>query len=255
MLAVNLAAFAFGAVLLGASLLLGGDDVDADHDIDLDHDIDFDVDADVDVDVDIDADVDVDIDVDADADADFDLDHDLDVHQGMHVGDAADAGGFNPLLSLRFWIYALASFGLTGAALTLLSVADLIHIPASILTGGCIGYGVGWTFNRLKRDAVTTDTHARGLKGSEGEAVLSIGPGKTGKIRVRMGEQSVELLATAAEDVTIDRGDKVLVVQVKEGRATVIPLPGSKRSEPERAEADPLQSKRAAAVAKNSSKQ
>lgn len=251
MLTAYLAALAFGAVLLGASLLLGGDDVDADHDIDLDHDVDFDVDADVDVDVDMDVDVDV------DADVDVDVDHDLDVaHHDLHMaGDAADAGGFNPLLSLRFWIYALAAFGLTGTVLTLLHVADLVHIPASILTGAGIGYGVGWTFNRLKRDVVTTETHSRGLKGSEGTAVLAIGPGKTGKIRVRMGEQRVELLATAAEDVSIRRGDRVLVVQVKEGMARVIPLPGSRRVESEQAEADPLQGKRAAAVAKSSSKQ
>ena len=247
MLTAYLAALAFGAVLLGASLLLGGDDVDADHDIDLDHDID--------IDMDVDADVDVDVDVDVDADAD--LDHDFDVaHHDLHVaGDAADAGGFNPLLSLRFWIYALASFGLTGTVLTLLSVADLVHIPASILTGACIGYGVGWTFNRLKRDVVGIDTQSRGLKGAEGEAVLAIGPGRTGKIRVRMGEQNVELLATAAEEVDIPRGEKVLVVQVKDGRATVIPLPRLRRGEVGDAQAERLQAKRAAAVIKSSSKQ
>ena len=235
-----LAALAFGAVLLGASLLLGGDDVDADHDIDLDHDID------------VDADVDVDIDVDADADVDVELDHDVEVHHDLHVaGDAADALGFNPLLSLRFWIYALASFGLVGTVLTLLDVADVVHIPASIVTGACIGYAVGWTFARLKKDTVGTETHSRGLKGSEGEAVLEIGPGKTGKIRVRMGEQSVELLATCGEDVIIPRGEKVLVVQVEEGSATVIPLPRLARGEAESREAEGLQAKRAATVAKS----
>jgi hypothetical protein len=250
MFVAYLAALAFGAVLLGASLLLGGDDVDADHDIDVDHDIDIDVDHDIDIEVDHD------IDIDADADADVDLDHDVDVHHDLHVaGDAADALGFNPLLSLRFWIYALASFGLMGTVLTVLNVADVVHIPASIITGACIGYGVGWTFARLKRDVVSTDTHSRGLKGSEGEAVLAIGPGKTGKIRVRMGEQNVEMMATCAEDVLIPRGGAVLVVQVKEGKAVVIPLPGLGRSESEDVEAERLQGNRAAAVAKSSAKQ
>ena len=141
MLPVYLAAAAFGMVLIGASVIFGGKDLDHDADggIEVDKDIDL---GHVHV-----GDAHVDMDVELEAEGDFDADQDLaDVAHGASkeldlssAGDAADLLIFNPFLSLRFWTYFAASFGGIGAVLSLLQVSEVVHIPSAIIMGLGIG--------------------------------------------------------------------------------------------------------------------
>ncbi len=236
MFAAYLAAFAFGVVLIGAQIVMGGKDLgsDADHDFDADHDADFDADHDADFDADHDADFDADHDADLDADADHDMEahHDLAKDFAHDAGEAGASLIFNPFLSLRFWTYFLAAFGMVGAVLHLLGLDLLVHAPVASLTGFGIGYGAAWAFKALKKNPVLTEVNADRMAGSEGEAVLAIAPGKTGKIRLRMGDADLELLATTREG-PIARGAHVLVVGVEEGIAEVIHLPRLEDLNPE----------------------
>ncbi|MBK9370883.1 MAG: hypothetical protein IPN01_32080 [Deltaproteobacteria bacterium] len=142
MLTLYLACFAFGAVFVGASAFMGNKELEADG-----------------------GDADVgghDADANADADATLDHDHDLAGHDGagdhpVGLGKELTLGGKDlappisptpcttprspcsrprrwhrasrPLLSLRFWTYAMTAFGLAGALCRLLSVPFFLERP------------------------------------------------------------------------------------------------------------------------------
>jgi len=56
-----------------------------------------------------------------------------------------------------------------------------------------------------------------------------MGPGATGKVRTRVADGDVDLLASGDGLETLDRGDEVLIVEVRpEGTALVVRNPTSK---------------------------
>ena len=215
MLTAYFLALSFGAVLLGAGLLLGGGDHDADAHVD--HD--FHVEPDFDVDVDVD--------VGADADADHDVST---THDAAHVaGDAAQGILFNPLLSIRFWTYFSATFGGLGTLLHFAGVSPGLHAPVSLVTGAVTGYAIAGLFRGLRHNSVSSDTSASGMVGSEARVLLAIPGGGTGKVRIRAGGQDFDLLATSESDAPIDRDSTVLIVSVRSGVARVEGLPSAGR--------------------------
>jgi membrane protein implicated in regulation of membrane protease activity len=221
MLTAYLLALSFGAVLLGAGLLLGGGDHDADahvdHDFHIEHD--FHVDPDFDVDVDVDVDMDADVDHDAAAHG---------AHDAAHLaGDAAQGILFNPLLSIRFWTYFSATFGGLGTLLHFTGVSPGVHAPLSVVVGFITGYSVALLFRGLRQNSVSSDTSAASMVGSEARVLLAIPGGGTGKVRIRAGGQDYDLLATSDADAPIARNSTVLVVSLRSGVAHVESLPSS----------------------------
>ncbi|MEC8422522.1 MAG: hypothetical protein VX000_02030, partial [Myxococcota bacterium] len=182
-------------VLIAASIVLGGDsDADADADVDLDGDIDADFDA--------------------DAEGVLELSPTKD----------ADLGNWLPFLSVRFWTFGLASFGLTGALLTVLGFGDGMAVPVSGGLGVTIGWLAALAFRSLRRANVSADTALRDVGGAEGEVLLAIGPGKRGKVRALIGGRWVDLLAETGDETLLARNEKILVVSVTDGVAQVTRL-------------------------------
>lgn len=205
---------ALGGVLLGASILLGGqDDADADAGG-------ADFDADVDVDADFDFDADADLDVDAGG---VDLDHGTQAL--VHVSDAAhgDAAGFlTAFLSLRFWTFALTFFGLTGVVLTGLALASSgAAAGLAIAMGIGTGQGAVAAFRALGNTKESEAATTRDYVGLTGRVLLGFGPGQKGKIRVVVKNTTVDLLATSDEKVPFETGDQALVVQL-EGHTAIV---------------------------------
>jgi membrane protein implicated in regulation of membrane protease activity len=211
LLPVYIGSLALGGVLIIASVAMGGKDADADHD----HDFDADADAD------FDADADADFDADADADADAELDH----SSGLDADVDAEALWL-PFLSMRFWTFGSASFGLSGTLLTLLSVNALIAAVFSAFMGISMGWLVAWVFRKLKTSSVGGQTSTASLQGSEANVLLSIGPEKTGKIRLVMENRHIDLIARTQDDDLIARNEKVLIVSVEDGIAQVTKVHG-----------------------------
>ncbi|NOY24847.1 MAG: hypothetical protein GXP62_03150 [Oligoflexia bacterium] len=224
MLPVYLGSLCLGGVLILASLILGGSDHDIDHDVD--HDLDLGGDLDTDVDIDVDADVDVDVDADAGLDGglDHDLDHDLGQTQDLQHQPSETGSTWLPFLSLRFWTFALATFGGSGTLLDLLGFSDMATVPSALVTGLGVGLAVSWAFHRLKNDNVTGDIGLRQVSGREGHLLLSVGPDKLGKVRVRIDGQDVDLLARTQDATSLPIREKVLVVRVEDGIAHVTSL-------------------------------
>jgi len=251
MLSVYLATLGFGTVLIGISLMFGGADKDFDKDLDLDHDADHDFDHDADHDFDHDADHDFDHDADHDFDHDFDhdadhdFDHDHDVNhefdgeaEEMDVQGVAEGGSealWIPFLSMRFWSFGTATFGLTGTLLVLSSVPEAATAVMASVMGMGIGIGAARFFRALKKDTVTAETSLKSYAGEDARVLLPIRPGGTGKIVIESLAGRVEMPATSRDGKIIDRGATVIVASVRDGVADVSALPTMTDSQRERA--------------------
>lgn len=141
-----------------------------------------------------------------------------------HASHAADGVGalvVATLLSLRFWTYALAAFGLSGTLLTLLSTPEPLTgglaAGMALLCGGLVSYAM----RALNRGQASGSVSTRELAGRDAEIVLSVGPGKLGKIRLTHQGQIVELPARTSEDRLLERKEPVLVVEIRDGVAEI----------------------------------
>jgi hypothetical protein len=188
-------ALVLGSVLLGASFLLGGKDLDHDHDVG--HDVDAHVDA----------------------------DHDLDGHADAGHETHGDLGGFfGVLASMRFWTFFAAFFGLTGIVLDGLDLA----IPGVAL-GLAIGVGflTGWTAVTLIKRLSANDTGVAATVddyvGKSGEMLIAAGPKRLGKIRIELKGTTVDVLAES-DDHDILRGEQALIVEMRGDKAAVVKL-------------------------------
>ena len=222
LLYIYIAAFIIGGILLGASLFLGGHDTDADHDLHVEADVDADVDADADVD--LDADADADVDADADADADHDASADGDVDAGTHGVSLSDF--WIPFLSVRFWVFFLCFFGVTGIVLTLLALAGKwATLVTAVGMGTVTGFAAAFIIQRLKRAEVGLAVTEEDFRGREAQVLLPIEAGERGKIRLEVRGNTVDLVARCDGERSIGTGRTVLVIEIEDGVALVEPAP------------------------------
>jgi hypothetical protein len=221
LLGIYLGALALGGILIGASILLGGHDAGADHDAS--HEIAADHDG------------------DAQAEAHVEGGHGEAAHEAASwaithanhhaleraTGHAAATTTWLPFLSLRFWTFGLASFGLTGALLYALWSASALTLAFSIPMGLGIGTGVAALFRWLQTSTTGGPTPVEDLRGTEGILLLSAGPGHLGKVRLHVAGQHVDLLATTRDPDLLPVHARVIVVDLKDGVADVTAaLPG-----------------------------
>ena len=153
--------------------------------------------------------------------------HQGDVGHALHMGhghDQADAGetGFWTLfLSLRFWLFSALGFGLSGSLLHLLAAASpSVTFAIATMAGLTAGTSATLAFRLLKRGSAATEARTSQAVGRMGRVVVACGSGTTGQVRVEIGGNSVDLLATTDED-SIARGEAVLVLEVDEQVARV----------------------------------
>ncbi len=217
---IYISSFVVGGALLAASLFLGGHEADGD----------LDVHADVDVDVDADVDVDVDADVDMDADADVDVHVDADADMGDGALDADHGVGFSdiwvPFLSVRFWVFFLCFFGLTGLVLTLLALASSWTTLATALGMGVVtGFAAAFIIQRLKKAEVGLGVTLEDYQGKEGVVLLPIEPGGKGKVRIELRGQTADVIARTDATEPVPKGRKVLVIEIHGNEALVEPAP------------------------------
>lgn len=207
LIAVYLGCLVLGGILIGASMFGAGKDVEAgdsgDADVGAGHGAELGGDH------------------DASADADMGHDHGHDHHHVAGGQDASVGPVAATLLSLRFWTFALASFGMTGLLLTLIGAETVFGAGLSVLTGLAVGSGVTTLLRAVSRDTVSSALDARTLRGRDAEVVLSVGPGKLGKVRLVHNGQLIELPATTREERLLERAERVLVVDISGGTAEV----------------------------------
>ncbi|MAY81357.1 MAG: hypothetical protein CL930_11310 [Deltaproteobacteria bacterium] len=199
MLPIYLGSLTLGGILIGASILFGDGDVDAD--------------------------VDFDVELDGDFGGGLDADNDLMLAVKDPADAVVDAGTWLPFLSLRFWTFAMATFGLSGTLLNLLGVGGIVAVVVSAVMAAGIGTGASWMFRALQTTQVSGNVGLRDVRGNEAKVLLPVGPNKMGKVRLLLDGQYVDLPARTQCKDLINRDDKVLVVDVSDGVADITAVP------------------------------
>lgn len=144
-----------------------------------------------------------------------DLDHDHDAHADAHL--------WIPFLSLRFWTYFFAAFGIVGLMLTrFVAVGE----PATGIIAGGTGLVAGLLISALMRVArrMETDSSAKtqDFLGATGIVVVAIRPSSEGKIRVNIKGEIIELLAQPSEGETLEIGSEAVIITMENDRARVM---------------------------------
>jgi hypothetical protein len=202
-----------GGVLLGASILLGGQDSDADADAD------FDADADADFDAQVDGDFDAHGEVDADHGGHGDHDH--------HGSFDGAHGSFDFFLttfrSVRFWTYFLAFFGLTGLVMDGLGLvgSQWIALALAIAMGSASGLGVSAVFRKLAMDETGHVPGAGDYIGKTVRAVVPVEKDGTGKVRLQLAGNTVDVLAVTDEDEPFDSREEAMIIEMEGTRARI----------------------------------
>ncbi|MBA2321165.1 MAG: hypothetical protein H0V89_08415 [Deltaproteobacteria bacterium] len=200
MIGIYLAFFLFGGVLIAASLLGGGSEHALDKDVGLDKD--FHLDKDIGLDKEI------------------GLDKGLD--KGLHAAGEAGANlPWLPFLSLRFWTFGAASFGLTGLLLSALPVPGLVALVVALAVGLGVGTAAAALFRAINRDEVSGSISLSRYAGEEGRVVVTIRPGSTGRIAIAGPSGRVEIPAVTHDGAVLAAGDRILVASVTDGVADV----------------------------------
>jgi membrane protein implicated in regulation of membrane protease activity len=135
-----------------------------------------------------------------------------------HAGDshAGLASAVLVLLSLRFWVFAAFAFGLTGTAIRMLGLASpLLALLLALAAGLGAGALAVWVFRALARSESSSAVAPDDLIGQLGRVLVPLAPGATGKVRLELRGQAVDMLATT-DDVGIGAGELVLVEAVRE---------------------------------------
>jgi membrane protein implicated in regulation of membrane protease activity len=166
--------------------------------------------------------------------------HDVGHDVGHNVGhDGHEGGSANSaaslalrLLSIRFWTYLLAFGGVTG--LLLRRVAHTGE-PTAAIAAGIVGL-VAAIFARTVLACATQTTEPGTARpadfvGRVGGVLVPFAKGSTGKVRVRVKGNDVDLLARTEDGSPLERDEEVLIVEVREGAALVTrnPAPSDAR--------------------------
>jgi membrane protein implicated in regulation of membrane protease activity len=156
-------------------------------------------------------------------DADHDVDHDVD-HSLDHGHDHDVHGDFwLPFLSLRFWTYGLMVFGVVGLLLTwLTNVSTASGAVLSIASGLVAGTGVAYLMRSLRGSDSDSLAREQDLLGVEAKVLVPIRGETSGKVRVNVKGELIDLVASTTEETPLDVGDSVLVVGIDGGKASVI---------------------------------
>jgi membrane protein implicated in regulation of membrane protease activity len=136
-----------------------------------------------------------------------------------------------PVLSLRFWIFGLTFFGLTG------SILDGLRLAApgptaviAIVLGLTTGYLASRLFQSLAHQSVGEINPQGAHVGREGSLLLPVSKGQRGKMRVVVGGVAADLLVESDNEATLPAGTTVLVVGMRGTVALVEPSPAPNES-------------------------
>lgn len=149
-------------------------------------------------------------------DTDF---QDIGGHDGVH------SDLYLPFLSLRFWTYFAACFGVTGLLLTKFSSAGpIVAALAAVATGIIAGLSTHWIMRAINRRESDSGVKEEHIVGKEARVLVGVSAGNEGKIRLDVKGELVDMTAFTQEGLSLLPGDRALVVSIENGRANVVSL-------------------------------
>jgi hypothetical protein len=139
-------------------------------------------------------------------------------------GDQAGAESFlGSVLSVRFWTFFAAFFGLTGIVFEMFGLVPWWWLTAliAISLGSIAGGSAVVLVKRLANDQTNSAISSADYVGKTGRVMVGFGPGQVGKVRVEVKGATIDLLAAPVEDGTFTAKDEVIVVEMDGPRAKV----------------------------------
>jgi membrane protein implicated in regulation of membrane protease activity len=147
---------------------------------------------------------------------------------GGHAAGHDVAHDHNPFkfLSLRTLTYFLFVFGGVGAVLTKMwSSGGLLVLLLSVVSGLGVGAMASFAFQYLRNTDSGQRDSDESFVGLTGRMSVPMSAGGAGKVLVRRGDRSFELLAQPLDATTAPSTWKaVVVVEMKKGTAIVSPV-------------------------------
>ncbi|MDT8340934.1 MAG: hypothetical protein RQ751_05430 [Longimicrobiales bacterium] len=156
---------------------------------------------------------------------------DADVALGLEDG---PGGADAKIFSLRGLVYAAFGFGGAGTLLTLFGAGTVVTALAAVVTGVGAGALVGAVFRYLNRTESGALPGDRSFAGARGRIVLPLTGGTPGAVVVARGGREIRLRALPHPSAPGDAAgwSEILVVEVEEGIARVVPVEGNTLLEP-----------------------
>jgi len=149
------------------------------------------------------------------AQGDLHFDHDHDGH--------FDTNLWIPFLSLRFWTYFLAVFGVCGLLLDNFTQTPEPSVALmSAGTGLVVGLAVAYLMRVARRMEADSSVRTEDFLGMTGTVTVAIRRGSMGKIRVNMKGDLIDLLAMPNEDEDLNIGEEAVIVTMENDRARVM---------------------------------
>jgi membrane protein implicated in regulation of membrane protease activity len=146
-------------------------------------------------------------------------------HHGHDVGGGhdlvTDAAGHHPmegpgLMSMRSLSYGVFAFGFVGGTLHVLGLTSAnVALALGLVAGVASTLLVGMTFRELGDPTVSGEAGFHEARGASGRVLVACARGRSGKIRVALKGQTVDMLATTDED-EIPAGAEVVIADVRD---------------------------------------
>jgi len=155
-----------------------------------------------------------------------DAGHDVGAPVG-HAGDQlAPAGQEAPLggaesylywlVSVRFWTFFVAFFGLTGLVFDGLGLvsSQWATLAIALAMGSVSGGGAMLVLRKLTKDETNSAVSTADYVGRTGRVLVGFAAGGVGKIRLEVKGSSIDLLAMPEDDRTYTPNDEIIVVEM-----------------------------------------
>lgn len=154
-----------------------------------------------------------------------------DVDFGTHLGETfamLRSRWWLPLLSLRFWTFALCFFGLTGLLLTWVQpdLAPLLVALIALLMGLFWGLVAALVLRSLSRQSVSSLIRPETLTGQLGTVEIPFDTHSRGKVSLSLGGSTVSFFAITQEEREFHQGERVLVVGMERDKLWVAAADG-----------------------------
>ncbi|MCT7967706.1 NfeD family protein [Laspinema sp. D1] len=140
-----------------------------------------------------------------------------------------------PFFSLKFWTFGSCFFGLTGLFLNWLRPEMAPDLVAKIAAGMGIfcGSTMVWSLRSLSQRYANSLTRSSDLVGFSATVLLPFNCESKGKVRVNIKGSNVEFMAFTDESRFFNKGDRVLIVGLKNNRLWVVSEDSNELLEPQ----------------------
>lgn len=120
------------------------------------------------------------------------------------------------LVSVRFWTFFVAFFGLTGLVFDGFGLVGSQIATAVIATtmGAVAGGGAMAVLRKLTKDETNSAVSSADYIGRTGRVLVGFAGGGVGKVRIEVKGSSIDLLAEPEDDRTYSPNDEVIVVEM-----------------------------------------